>query len=67
MPKLGWVLLAFENLLSNPDIELFFSGFYFIAPIIEDDFFTGLFLEVLKNESFKALNYLYVLDKGDWI
>ena len=67
MPKLGWVLLALENLFNNPDIELLFSGFSFMAPIKDDDFFTELFLEVLKNESFKALNSLYVVDKGDWI
>lgn len=67
MPKLGWVLLALENLFNNPDIKLLFSGFSFMAPIKDDDFFTELFLEVLKNESFKALNSLYVVDKGDWI
>ncbi len=65
MPKFGWVLLALVNLLSNPAIELLFYGFYLMYPIIDDDFFIELFLPVLKNDSFKALNSLYVVDRGD--
>ena len=59
------MLLAFENLFNKVDIELLFYGFYFIDPIKEEDFLAGMFFPVLKKDSFRALNYLYVVESGD--
>jgi hypothetical protein len=66
IPKFGCVLLAFENLFSRLEIELGFYGFSFIDPITDDDFFAEAFFPELKKDSFSALNYLYVVERGDW-